>query len=54
MTLAPSASYVDDVHGYDFGDDDGTPQDTTGHGSHVAGIIGARGGLREVSSADAR
>jgi subtilisin family serine protease len=36
--------YVDDVHGYDFVDHDGTPQDTNGHGTHVAGIIGARGG----------
>ncbi len=36
--------YVDDVHGYDFVDNDGTPQDTNGHGTHVAGIVGARGG----------
>jgi subtilisin family serine protease len=36
--------YVDDVHGYDFVDGDGTPQDLNGHGTHVAGIVGARGG----------
>jgi subtilisin family serine protease len=36
--------YVDDVHGYDFVDNDGAPQDTNGHGTHVAGIVGARGG----------
>jgi subtilisin family serine protease len=36
--------YVDDVHGYDFVDGDGTPQDANGHGTHVAGIVGARGG----------
>jgi len=36
--------YVDDVHGYDFVDRDGTPQDANGHGTHVAGIVGARGG----------
>jgi subtilisin family serine protease len=36
--------YVDDVHGFDFIDGDGTPQDQNGHGTHVAGIIGARGG----------
>jgi subtilisin family serine protease len=36
--------YVDDVHGYDFVDNDGTPQDVNGHGTHVAGIVGARGG----------
>ncbi|MDJ0839566.1 MAG: S8 family serine peptidase [Acidobacteriota bacterium] len=35
--------YVDDVHGYDFGDMDGSPYDDFGHGTHVAGIIGAVG-----------
>lgn len=35
--------YVDDVHGYDFVDGDGTPQDENGHGTHVAGIVAARG-----------
>jgi subtilisin family serine protease len=36
--------YVDDVHGYDFVEGDGTPQDANGHGTHVAGILAARGG----------
>ncbi|WCB91997.1 protease [Baekduia alba] len=36
--------YVDDVHGYDFVENDGTPQDGNGHGTHVAGIVAARGG----------
>jgi subtilisin family serine protease len=36
--------YVDDVHGFDFVEGDGDPQDTNGHGTHVAGIAGARGG----------
>src|SRR4051794_7521659 len=36
--------YVDDVHGYDFVGGDGDPQDANGHGTHVAGIVGARGG----------
>jgi subtilisin family serine protease len=36
--------YVDDVHGYDFVDRDGDPADEHGHGTHVAGILGARGG----------
>ncbi|WP_445152643.1 S8 family peptidase [Baekduia sp. Peel2402] len=36
--------YVDDVHGVDFVEHDGTPQDANGHGTHVAGIVGARGG----------
>ncbi len=31
--------YVDDVHGYDFVDDDGDPQDTNGHGTLLAGLI---------------
>ncbi len=41
--------YVDDVHGWDFGDDDNHPNDpvdTHGHGTHVAGIIGAVGDNR--------
>ncbi|HEY4097815.1 MAG TPA: S8 family peptidase [Baekduia sp.] len=36
--------YVDDVHGVDLVDHDGDPQDANGHGTHVAGIVGARGG----------
>lgn len=35
--------FVDDVHGWDFIDNDATPQDGFGHGTHVAGIIGAVG-----------
>jgi subtilisin family serine protease len=35
--------YVDDVHGYDFVNDDGNPMDDNGHGTHVAGTIGAVG-----------
>jgi subtilisin family serine protease len=35
--------YVDDVNGYDFAQHDGSPEDGDGHGSHVAGIIGAQG-----------
>ena len=39
--------YIDDVHGYDFTEEDKShlgfnpkePMDTTGHGTHVAGII---------------
>ncbi|MGH9869967.1 MAG: S8 family serine peptidase [Candidatus Polarisedimenticolia bacterium] len=35
--------FVDDVHGYDFANDDGDPFDDHGHGTHVAGTIGAVG-----------
>ncbi len=34
--------YIDDVHGWDFRDDDNDPSDVSGHGSHVAGIIAAQ------------
>jgi subtilisin family serine protease len=33
--------YVDDIHGYDFANDDANPDDDNAHGTHVAGIIGA-------------
>jgi serine protease len=35
--------YVDDVHGYDFVNNDGDPMDDHFHGTHVAGTIGAVG-----------
>ncbi|MGH9867392.1 MAG: S8 family serine peptidase [Candidatus Polarisedimenticolia bacterium] len=35
--------FMDDVHGYDFANDDPDPRDDHGHGSHVAGTIGAVG-----------
>ena len=38
-----SNGFVDDVHGWDFVDNDAVPQDGYGHGTHVAGIIGAVG-----------
>ena len=34
---------VDDVNGWDFVEDDNTPDDASGHGTHVAGAIGAQG-----------
>lgn len=33
--------FIDDVSGYDFADRDGRPDDTNGHGTHVAGTIAA-------------
>ena len=33
--------YIDDVYGYDFVNQDSEPEDTVGHGTHVAGTIGA-------------
>ncbi|MEO6462468.1 MAG: S8 family serine peptidase, partial [Candidatus Eisenbacteria bacterium] len=35
--------YVDDIHGYDFVNNDGDPMDDNGHGSHVSGTIGGVG-----------
>ncbi|MEX2031529.1 MAG: S8 family peptidase, partial [Dehalococcoidia bacterium] len=35
--------YVDDWRGWDFANDDNDPSDDNGHGTHVAGTIGARG-----------
>lgn len=35
--------YVDDFYGYDFDNEDSDPMDDNGHGSHVAGTIGATG-----------
>ena len=35
--------YVDDIYGYDFGNDDPDPIDDNGHGTHVSGTIAAEG-----------
>ncbi|MBC7772805.1 MAG: S8 family serine peptidase [Pyrinomonadaceae bacterium] len=35
--------FIDDVRGYDFGDGDNIASDPTGHGTEVAGVIGAVG-----------
>ncbi len=35
--------FIDDLHGWDFVDNDPNPQDETGHGTHIAGVIAARG-----------
>ena len=35
--------YVDDVRGWDFVNNDNDPMDDNGHGTHVAGTIGAEG-----------
>jgi subtilisin family serine protease len=36
--------YVDDAFGWDWVDSDADPSDLHGHGTHVAGTVGARGG----------
>lgn len=36
--------YTDDIRGWDFVNSDNDPVDDNGHGTHVAGIIGADGG----------
>jgi subtilisin family serine protease len=33
--------FIDDIHGYDFANNDGDPMDGWGHGTHISGIIGA-------------
>lgn len=33
--------FIDDVYGYDFGNNDNDPMDGHGHGTHCAGVIGA-------------
>ena len=38
-----SNGYIDDVRGWDFSNDDNDPMDDHGHGTHVAGTIGAVG-----------
>jgi subtilisin family serine protease len=38
--------FIDDVRGWDFVQDDATPLDFFGHGTHVAGTIGAEGNNR--------
>lgn len=35
--------YIDDIYGWDAVDDDGDAMDGHGHGTHVAGILGAEG-----------
>ena len=37
--------YVDDVHGYDFSNNDGDPMDDHSHGTHCAGTIAAHTAL---------
>jgi subtilisin family serine protease len=38
-----SNGFIDDTSGWDFIGDDADPRDANGHGSHVAGILGAQG-----------
>ncbi len=35
--------YIDDINGWDFANNDNTPTDDHGHGTNVAGIVGANG-----------
>ena len=36
--------YIDDIHGWDFANNDNNPRDGHGHGTHTAGTIGASAG----------
>ncbi|HEY8270713.1 MAG TPA: S8 family serine peptidase, partial [Pseudobdellovibrionaceae bacterium] len=38
-----SNGFVDDIYGYDFFNNKADPLDDNGHGTHIAGIIGANG-----------
>lgn len=40
---ADNNGYIDDLIGWDFVNDDNNPWDDNGHGTHIAGIIGASG-----------
>jgi len=42
-SASDSNSLIDDASGWDFFDDDATPEDIDGHGTAVAGIVGAVG-----------
>jgi hypothetical protein len=42
--------YIDDVHGYDFADNDADPSPENAHGTACAALIGARGGNGALSS----
>ena len=35
--------FIDDIHGWDFANNDNDPSDDNGHGTHVSGTIGAVG-----------
>jgi thermitase len=35
--------YIDDIHGYDFANNDNDPMDDNDHGTHCSGTIGAQG-----------
>ena len=35
--------FIDDIHGYDFANNDGDPRDDNGHGTHCAGTISGVG-----------
>ena len=45
--------YVDDWRGWDFANDDNDPADDHGHGTHVAGTVGALGTTASGSRASA-
>ncbi len=45
--------YIDDVYGYDFANDDSDPMDGHGHGTHCAGVIGAKHDSKGIAGVNA-
>lgn len=46
--------YVDDIYGYDFANNDASPMDGNGHGTHCAGVIGASHNSKGISGINAK
>lgn len=45
--------YIDDIHGYDFVNNDGDPMDDHSHGTHCSGVIGASHNRKGIAGINA-